>query len=95
MRKQRKEEEQRIIAEMEEAMKEERAKTEETPSNIQTESYHCYRCKTLMENGVCPTCGFKMYVPMSEEQRRKIQRIGTIIGLAVFLVLFIILQLTK
>ena len=56
---------------------------------------HCKHCKTVMKNGVCPACGFKIYVPMDEKKREKIKLITTIIGFAVFFVIFIILQFKK
>lgn len=59
------------------------------------EQVHCKRCKTLMENGVCPACGFKIYMPMDGEKRDKIKLVTTIIGFAVFFVIFIILQFKK
>ena len=59
------------------------------------ETMHCRRCKTLMENGVCPTCGFKVYVPMSKEKQNKIKVIATAVAMAVFIVIFIITQLIK
>lgn len=49
---------------------------------------HCKHCKTLMENGVCPNCGFKMYVPMDEKKQRRIRLIlGGIllVGFALFM----------
>ena len=64
-------------------------------SSIEPETIHCRRCKTLMENGVCPTCGFKIYVPMSEEKRRKITMITTAVGFAVFIVIFVVMQFIK
>ena len=64
-------------------------------SSIEPETIHCRRCKTLMENGVCPTCGFKIYVPMSEEKRKKIKMVATAIGFAVFIAIFLIIQFTK
>ena len=59
------------------------------------EQVHCKRCKTLMENGVCPSCGFKIYTPMDMEKREKIKMVTTIIGFVVFFVIFIILQIKK
>ncbi len=60
------------------------------------ERVHCRRCKTLMgEDGVCPTCGFRMYVPMDKKKRDKIKLIGTVILMAVFVVLFVVLQAMK
>ena len=96
-----------MLAQMDEAMQEEKKpepkKEENTEkksrssfyASTEPESVHCRRCRTLMENGVCPTCGFKMYVPMSEEKRKKIKMITTAIGFAVFIVIFVIIQFTK
>lgn len=121
-RKERKEEEQRILAEMEQALKEEREKKEQENSDenvkgqgqvcdemskMKTESkkktslfdsttpeeIHCKRCKTLMENGVCPTCGFRVYVPMEKGKRDKIRLWVTVVCMAAFLVLFVLLQM--
>ncbi len=57
-------------------------------------SVHCKRCKTLMEEGVCPVCGYKIYQPMSEEKRRKIKGIITAVAIVVFAV-FLVLGLMK
>ncbi len=56
---------------------------------------HCRRCNTLMEGGVCPTCGYKVYVPMDEAKRKKIRGIMTVVCLAVFVVLFVAIKLAK
>ena len=110
-RKERKEEEKRIIAEMDAAMAENKEKQAENSTETQTEEkvekkgktsfydvttpeqVHCKRCKTLMENGVCPTCGFRIYVPMETEKRDKIRLWLTVGGIALFLVLFLISQI--
>ena len=63
--------------------------------NTGVSELHCRRCGTKMENGVCKTCGFKMYVPMDKEKQQKIKLIGTAILMAVFVVLFIVLQFKK
>lgn len=101
-RKERKEEEARIVADFEEALKQATGETEEKkdepkPSfdSAQPQTMHCRKCKTLMENGVCPACGFKIYMPMSEAERKKIRRITTIVAVAVFIVLFAVIQITK
>jgi len=96
----RKEEENRILAEMEEAMKAEKEeKTQETPmkksryfgiiEDETPEKVHCRKCKTLMENGVCPNCGFHIYTPMDEGTKKKIRWIVGGVCLAVFAVLFL------
>ena len=96
MSKKIKEEEKKILEQMEEAMKEEKKQAKPSVHGIrQPETMHCRRCRTLMEDNVCPVCGFKAYVPMSEEKRKKIKTITTAIGFAVFIVVFIILQMTK
>lgn len=56
---------------------------------------HCRQCKTLMENGVCPTCGYKMYVPMDPKKRDKIRLILTGIFIAAFVVIFVALQIAR
>lgn len=62
---------------------------------VHPEQLHCRRCQTLMENGTCPACGFKIYVPMSDEKRKKIKTITTAIGFVVFIVIFLIIQFSK
>ncbi|MBO4939545.1 MAG: hypothetical protein J6D30_00765 [Clostridia bacterium] len=108
-RKERKEEERRIVAEMEEAMQVyEKAQQEEEPVQEQSgqkrrdiyddtlpEQIHCRHCRTLMENGVCPNCGFRIYVPMAKEKRDKIRLIVAGICMGIFVVLFIISQIQK
>lgn len=103
-RKERREEETRILADFQEALKEnsgeaqkEESKEEKKASfdGVQPQTIHCRKCKTLMENGVCPTCGFKIYMPMSDEERKKIRRITTVVAVVVFIVLFAIIQITK
>ncbi|MBR2023888.1 MAG: hypothetical protein IJ996_05185, partial [Clostridia bacterium] len=59
------------------------------------EKLHCKRCKTLMENGVCPTCGFTVYIPMQKEKRNRIKVVVTAVLMAVFVVLFVIMQFVK
>lgn len=102
-RKEKKAEEQKIIAEMQASMKE---KTEAEEASAQAhqermreknkwyqdktpEILHCRRCKSVMENGVCPTCGFRMYVPMDKEKQKKIRMILGCVCLIVFAILFV------
>lgn len=54
---------------------------------------YCKRCKTRLQEGVCPTCGFKAYVPMDKEKREKIKLILTIVGMAIFLAIFIYMRI--
>ena len=104
-RREKREKEARILAEIDEAMqsKQTNQEVESTPDTSTSSVYdatmpsevHCKKCKTLMEKGVCPACGFKIYVPMNAEKRNKIKLITTIIGFVVFFVIFIILQYKK
>ena len=59
------------------------------------ETLHCKRCQTLMENGTCPNCGFKVYIPMDKEKRDKIKVVATAVLMAVFIVVFVITQFMK
>ena len=92
MKSKKKLEEEKIIAEMEEAMKEkeEKATASEKTVEEQTQQYHCRKCKTLMENGVCPTCGFRIYMGMDKDKQKKIRLITGIVCLAVLLVILLI-----
>ena len=102
-RQQKKEEEKRIIAEMEDALREARGEsTEETPPEAsgkksvyatEPDKIHCRRCKTLMENGVCPTCGYKIYMPMNDKKRNKIRLIAAIVFVAIGVIIFAILRM--
>ena len=99
-RQQKKEEEKRIIAEMEDALREARGESvEETPPEAsgkksvyatEPDKIHCRRCKTLMENGVCPTCGYKIYMPMNDKKRNKIRLITAIVFVAIGVIIFAI-----
>lgn len=109
-RREKREEEARIVAEMDEAMQNLQAEqvqtstTEDAPKKqkrtpitdeLMPETMHCKRCKTLMENGVCPTCGFRIYIPMEKEKRNKIKVVVTAIAMAVFVAIFLIMQFIK
>ena len=109
-RAEKREEERRIIAQMQEGLSEQSegagtpseslTDTETKPkkrvfSDVTPETLHCKRCKTLMENGVCPTCGFKVYVPMEKQKRDKIRMITTAVAMVVFVILFLIIQIKK
>lgn len=59
------------------------------------EQLHCKHCKTLMENGVCPNCGFKVYIPMDKEKRDKIKTVATAVLMTIFVVIFVITQFLK
>ena len=89
-----------MIAEMDDAMQEQKAEEQaqkqerERQRANQTVSY-CRRCKAETTGGVCKNCGYKEYIPMSEEQRKKIKNVLTVVLLGVFLVLFIVLQFLK
>lgn len=117
-RKEKKEEERRVVEEMQAALAEsKRAEREDCEENAESEDsgnvssagsrrargaydstperIHCRRCRTVMENGVCPTCGFKVYVPMDEKKRNKIRLIATVVIMTVFVIVFVLLQVRK
>lgn len=54
---------------------------------------HCPRCKTLMEKGICPACGHKIYVPMDKEKQNKIKLVATCVLMVVFVVLLVALKI--
>ena len=56
---------------------------------------HCKHCKTLMEEGVCPTCGYKVYVPMTSEKRDKIKTVATIVAFVVLIAVFVAIQIIR
>lgn len=56
------------------------------------EKIHCKRCKTLMENGVCPACGHTVYVPIKKEKRDKVRLIVAVVCMVVFVIAFIAIQ---
>ena len=97
-REERRAEERRIIAEMDEAMGKTPASTGEETQNqggkyeAKSEIIHCKRCKTVMENGVCPVCGFRVYMPMDEAKRKKIRLIVGGVCVVVFVVAFVLLR---
>ena len=97
-RAERKAEEARILAEMDAAMGKS-SPTADTETEKQggtysssTETIHCKRCKSVMEQGVCPVCGFRVYTPMDEGKRKKIRLIVGGICVVVFLAAFLILR---
>lgn len=102
-RKEKREEEARILAEMEDAMQEQRresgASAEKKPERAydasMPERIHCRKCKTLMENGKCPTCGHTVYVPMDKNKQNKIKLIATIVLIVGFIIIFALTQATK
>ena len=103
MSAQKKEEEKKILAEMDAAMSE-KAKTEEVaPSNAAPQKkgafadktpkvLHCRQCRTEMKEGVCPACGFRMYVPMDENKQKNIRFILGGICLVAFVVLLLLMK---
>lgn len=93
----RKEEEKRILAEMDEAMRElsgeiQEPQTDEQPS-APSQKLYCRRCKTeLTANGVCPVCGYRVYMPMDEQKRKKIRFIVATACIVGFLILFFLMK---
>lgn len=106
-RKEKREEEKRIIEEMEAGMKEQglsmpasstysggnkKKKHVNGYDETMPEKIHCKHCKTLMENGVCPNCGHTVYVPMDKKQREKTRLIVAIVCMVVFVIVFVAMQ---
>lgn len=98
--KERREEEARILAEMQDAMKEQAQKKEGekngqeeggTPPKETREKYHCSKCGNFMQdNGVCPACGHRIYVPMEESKQKTAQTIIGVVCIVVFLLIYFI-----
>ena len=89
MKNERKQQEKEIMAQMKEVMQEEKpAQAEASKKNGM--QIHCYKCKTLMENGKCPSCGHTVYVPMDEQKQKNIRWIAGGILFAVFLIVFLV-----
>ena len=98
MRKERREEEAEILAQMEEAMRE----NEKSDAEEKTEKYvgpfrdktpeqiHCRKCGTLMENGKCPNCGHTVYVPMNGQKQKTIRWIVGGVCVLAFVIIFIV-----
>lgn len=117
-RKTRKEEEKRIIAEMDEAMRAVRGeaqaseqntidtidttqnttertddRTAQKPSQKPSQKLYCRRCKSeLGANGVCRVCGYRVYMPMDENKRKKIRLIVAGVCIVGFLILYLIVK---
>lgn len=87
MANERKQKEQEILAQMDEALQEEKKAEQPKKEGMQV---HCHKCGTLMENGKCPACGHTMYVPMDEKKQRNIRLIAGGILFAVLIVILII-----
>ena len=101
-RKQKREEEKKILAQMDEAMQESSENSEkETPKqgwkgllvDKTPEKVHCRKCGTYIEDGVCPSCGFRVYVPMDKKTQQNIRLVLGGICLVIFAVLFFWTQL--
>lgn len=97
MKKEKKLEEEKILAEMDEAMKEQ-SQEEKTQKNSKLstifqdktpQQLHCRKCQTMMKDGVCPTCGFRMYVGMDKEKQKQIRMIAG--GVCLLILLLILL----
>lgn len=91
--KERREEEARILAEMEEAMQaqaEERAETEEKDATQEEKKIHCAKCGNYMNNGVCPACGHRIYVPMDEDKQKTVRLIIGAVCIIAFLLIYFV-----
>ena len=84
-RAEKKAEEKRAVAEMEEAMRQDAPKEPGKDSGVR-----CPRCGRPVEKGVCPKCG-KVYIPMDGQ---KVKTIRLIVG-AVLVVAFVVFMLVR
>lgn len=99
MKKDKREKEKEILAQMDEAMQEETRETlAEKPKKIgffkdkTPDEIHCHKCGTLMESGKCPNCGYTVYVPMDENKKKTVRWIVGGVCLVAFIILFAIIQ---
>ena len=104
MSKKTKEKEAKIIAEMEEGLKEQglsmpkytggdkKKRHQNGYDETMPEKIHCSRCKSLMENGVCPSCGHTVYVPMDKKKRDRVRMIVAIVCIVGFLIIYLATQ---
>ena len=94
--KERKEEEARILAEMEEAMQAQAAEKAESADGEQDakpqeeEKIHCSKCGNYMEKGVCPACGHRIYVPMDENTQKTTRLIVGAVCIVAFLLIYFV-----
>ena len=104
-RQSRKEEEKRIIAEMDEAIREVCGNVQSEPVEKEaldsvgtrptstSQKLYCRRCKgELRADGVCPVCGYRVYMPMDENKRRKIRWIVAGVCVVGFLILYCMMR---
>lgn len=59
-------------------------------NNNEAPTGYCRKCGVPLENGVCPKCGFKAYVPMDKKKAfwiRMILGAVMIVGLIIFVIL--------
>ena len=96
-RQQKREEENRILQEMQMPATYTGGNKKKRHANAydetMSEKIHCKHCKTLMENGVCPTCGHTVYLPMDKTKRNKIRLIVTVVMMVAFVICFVALQI--
>ena len=97
MKKQKKEEEAKILAQMEEAMREdEQSDAENKPKRVgifkdkTPETWHCHKCGVLMENGKCPQCGHTVYVPMDDKKKKTVRWIVGGVCIAALVIVFLL-----
>ncbi|MBQ8685957.1 MAG: hypothetical protein IJ514_07285 [Clostridia bacterium] len=100
MSKRKREEDARILAEMEAAMRERAGEAEAPVESAPERGYgenvpeklHCKRCKSVLQDGVCPVCGYRVYMPMDEQKRKRIRLIVASVCIVGFLILFFLVK---
>lgn len=97
--KERKEEEARILAEMDEAMQAQNAETQQTEEGGENapapqeekKRTHCPKCGNYMkDDGVCPACGHRIYVPMDEGKQKTARLIIGAVCIVAFLLIYFV-----
>ena len=87
-RREKKEEERRILAEMDAAMMEQKGETPANETAGEGKYEYCPRCRSAVEKNRCPVCGYRIYKPMSDKTRRTVRIVLGVVLVALFAVLF-------
>ena len=91
-KKERKQEEQRIIEELGLNAPKKVEEKQKSYGKDMPQVVHCKRCKTELKNGVCPVCGYKIYMPMDEKTKKTIRLIVGSVCVVGFLIAFFLLR---
>lgn len=87
-RRERKEEERRILAEMDAAMMEIKKGESNEQEGAEESCEYCPRCRSAIEKNRCSVCGYRVYKPMSAKTRRTVRIVLGVVLIAVFALIF-------